>query len=174
MNLYFRLIAQRFSLRSLPQQHATESSRQCFRVWPSDAAFSIDHLTNSRVYSFVDLMRIRWLQQVGWYRVMKQHKILGVISAQQTSFYGMIPLLTRFEVETKLVYWDEKYAYFENRFTRKGKLCIMQLARIAFVDLRSKKPVRLDAMLDELELDVDPIKLPKHIASWQASLSHRY
>lgn len=175
MNLIFRLLAQLFfHLKNTEVKGAESTSTLNYRVWPTDSAFSIDHLTNSRVASFADLGRMHWLAQAGFWQPMRDANILPVISAQQNSFFGMIPLFQTFDLRTELVYWDQKYCYFEYKFMQGDKLRIVHLARIAFLDTKAKKAIGFAQTIEQLGLSIEARECPKNIADWQQSLSNRY
>jgi acyl-CoA thioesterase FadM len=135
MNLYFRLfylIIQSFFLK---KENRLRVFREKFMVLPSDCDINI-HMTNSRYLSFADLARTKALMEMGVLKKLLKRGWNAVVSAQEITFIKPLLPFQRFEMETEIICWDEKYWYIEHRYMHKGRLCATALIRGAFIQGR--------------------------------------
>jgi acyl-CoA thioesterase FadM len=132
MNLYFRLLL--IVIRSLfaNRINLLDESRTVYRVWPLDCDFNL-HLTNSRYFSLCDVSRLYFMGQVGALFKLLKRKWLPIAQAQEISYFKPINPVQKFEVLTRLTYWDDKYWYTEHRFFVAEKLCAVVQVRGVFV-----------------------------------------
>ena len=69
------------------------------------------------------------------------------------------PRLKKFELVTRLVTWDEKYAYIEQRFESDGVLCAHAFVKGLFLDAGGKVPTA--AVVAELGHAAEPPPFPE-------------
>ncbi|MGM0564782.1 MAG: acyl-CoA thioesterase [Pseudomonadota bacterium] len=167
MNLFFRFILFFIRLRFLAVAGFEVPSKIRFRVLPSDSDYFQHHLTNSRFPSFMDLGRLHWLARSGL-----GQRLPIVVNASQITYLGLIRWGRTFEVETKPVYWDDKYLYLEQRFTSGGKLCAVALTKLVFMGKRGTVPLAEAASAAGVELPAVEPTGPVH--DFMQSLSHRH
>ena len=106
--------------------------RQRRRVWLHDMDLNI-HLTAARYFSFGDLCRIQWLIDCGLGKDFLFGRYRAVLNAQELTYIREFPPFSRVDVVVRLVCWDEKYAYFEQRFYRGDTLHSIGHARMAIL-----------------------------------------
>ncbi len=140
MNLYFRLLwmLARLWLRPLAVS-LTEPFRRPFRVLPSDCDVNF-HLTNSRYFALIDLARIEQLARLKLLRPLIAKRWQPMLSATEMTFIRPLPPLRRFDLVTRILTWDDKYFYFEQRFETPGTLHAVSLGRATFVCGRELVP----------------------------------
>lgn len=173
MNLFLRFLWLLLQLRKVTCEEFNKPSSLNFRVLPTDSDYFQHHLTNSRFPSFMDLGRIHWMAQAGLYQPMRQRGWGVVVASSQVSYLGLIRWGKSFELQTRPVYWDDKYLYLEHRFIGEGgKLRAVGLAKLAFVGKKGAMP--LADMLAAAELELDVVECPENIKDLQKALSHRY
>ncbi len=120
MNLLLRLLWLLLTSRWRPQQGLMETATLRMRVLPSDLDLN-RHLTNSRYLSFMDLGRTELMLRTGLLRPVMQRRWLPVVSTTSLRFRREIGPFERFHLNTRLLGWDEKWFYMEQRFeTQKG------------------------------------------------------
>jgi acyl-CoA thioesterase FadM len=85
------------------------------RVWPNDLDVNL-HLTNSRYLLAMDLGRWDFGMRTGMGRVMASRRWFPLVGSATLRFRkGLVPF-QRYELRTRLVAWDEKWCWFEQRF----------------------------------------------------------
>lgn len=141
-----------------------DESRPRFRVWPFDCDVNL-HLTNARYFALCDLSRIYYMGQLGVLFKAIRRKWLPVVQAQEASYFKPVNPFRRFEVVTRVSYWDDKYWYTEHKFITGNKLCAMLQVRGVFVHGRTVIP-----MGDVLALSGSDVKSPgkpESVERWQ-------
>ncbi|TVO68181.1 thioesterase family protein [Sedimenticola selenatireducens] len=115
MNLLFRLIFQLITSRFRPQQSILDAAVLQMRVWPTDLDIN-RHLTNSRYLALMDLGRIELMLRTGMMGKVLKRRWLPVVSIATLRFRREISPFERFSLHTRLLGWDEKWFYMEQRF----------------------------------------------------------
>lgn len=119
MNLFFRLV---FMIVRALMRKKDESfygpTRLGFRVWLTDQDM-FAHMTNSRYMSFSDLGTINYLIRANFGKVLRARGWTPVICAQSMIVTRMLKTPQKFEVETRLVAWDDTYIALKHTFLRK-------------------------------------------------------
>lgn len=134
-------------------------------VWPWDCDINI-HLNNARYLSFMDLARTYWGSQTGLSQMALKKHWGGVAAASEAIFIRPLNPFQIFHIETKLIYWDEFYAYFEQRFVSKKGLHAVAL--IKAVILSKGKKVPIEKVLKTMKVTDASPPLPDTIKHWQA------
>lgn len=122
MNLYLRLLWLLWHLRRTVRRGLFEDSRLTFRVLPNDCDLNL-HMNNGRYLSFMDLGRVHLTAQAGLLAEMRRRGWMPVLAAAEITFVRSLNPFDRFELVTRVMTWDEKYIYLEQRFERDGELC---------------------------------------------------
>jgi acyl-CoA thioesterase FadM len=122
VNLYFRLLLLLLRIRRLPRRGVLDESRAAFRVLPNDCDINF-HMNNGRYLSFMDLGRVHLMAQTGLLPVILKQGWMPVLSAAEINFIRSIAPLQKFDLVTRLVSWDDKYFYIEQKFESRGVLC---------------------------------------------------
>jgi acyl-CoA thioesterase FadM len=122
VNLYFRLLFLLLRIWRLPRRGLLEESRAAFRVLPNDCDINF-HLNNGRYLSFMDLGRVHLMAQSGLLPVILKQGWMPVLTAAEINFIRSIQPLQKFDLVTRLVSWDDKYFYLEQKFEARGVLC---------------------------------------------------
>lgn len=91
------------------------------RALPGDCDANL-HVNNGRYLQVMDLGRFALVVRLGLARVMYEKKWGAVVGAVEMEFLEEIPLFSRFELTTRIVGWDGKWVYMEQRFERNGAL----------------------------------------------------
>ena len=124
MNLIFRLILQLITSCLRPHQSLMESATLRMRVWPADLDINL-HLTNSRYLALMDLGRIELMLRTGMMLKVMKRRWLPVVSIASIRFRREISPFERFTLHTRILGWDEKWFYMEQRFeTTRGVAAI--------------------------------------------------
>ncbi len=163
MNLYLRLLIVLIKTLFVRRRGLLESSRLRFRVWPHDCDLNF-HLNNGRYLTFMDLGRIHLLGQIGLLAPLLRARWMPVLGAAEINFIRPLRPLRRFDLSTRLVTWDEKYFYIEQRFEADGRLCAIALVKGLFMSGRYR--VDSEAVLKMLNLDMAAPEMPEVVRHW--------
>ncbi len=163
MNLYLRLIGLLLRLPFVRRQGLFEPARIGFRAWPNDCDINL-HLNNGRYLTFMDLGRVHLMVQIGLFAPIWRRRWLPVLAAAEMSFIRPILPFQRFNLVTRLLTWDEKYFYIEQRFEAGGRLCAVGMVKGLF--LHGRERVASTAVVSLLGLDVTAPNLPDVVRHW--------
>lgn len=131
MKLYFRFVRAlvRALLNSQPE-HSDESTVE-YRVWPTDLDFNL-HLNNARYLSFMDLGRLDLLARLGMLKPMLRFKWTPVVGAVTLRFRRGLDPWMRFTLHSRVLGWDGKWFYLEQRFLSDGDVYASGFVRVLF------------------------------------------
>lgn len=163
LNLYLRLLIVLIKMLFVRRRGVLEPARLRFRVLPTDCDLNF-HLNNGRYLTFMDLGRIHLLGQIGLLYPLMRARWMPVLGAAEINFIRPLKPLRRFELVTRLVTWDEKYFYIEQRFEAGGRLCAIALVKGLFMAGRQR--VDSGSVLKMLNLDMEPPNMPEVVRHW--------
>lgn len=110
---------------------AAAESRLAFRVWPTDLDLNL-HMTNARYLSIMDLGRLDLIVRTGIGRRMIREKWAAILGEAQIRFRRPLAPFQPFELATRVVRWDEKWIYLEQRIESRGELCAVAMMKGIF------------------------------------------
>jgi acyl-CoA thioesterase FadM len=163
VNLYLRLLKLLFLLPFVRRRGLLDSGRIAYRVWSNDCDMNL-HLNNGRYLTFMDLGRVHLLAQTGLLGKLLQKRWTPVLSAVEVNYLRPIRPFQKFDLGTRLLTWDDKYFYMEQRFVAGGQLCAVALVKGLF--LHRGKRVPSHAILAALRLDSAAPDMPEMVRHW--------
>jgi len=163
VNLYLRLLRLLILLPFVRRRGLLEPGRVRFRVWPNDCDINL-HMNNGRYLTFMDLGRVHLIAQIGLGRALLRRRWAPVLSAAEMNFIRPLRPFQAFELVTRLLTWDEKYFYIEQRFVSDGRLLAVGMVKGLF--LRGRERVESRAVLAALGLADLPPALPDVVRHW--------
>lgn len=92
-----------------------------WRVLPGDIDV-FGHMNNSRYLILMDLARIDFLRRCDLLRGVLKNRWAVPIGAAHMDFRKSLKPFERFELQTRLLHWDERWFYFRHDFHRRGEL----------------------------------------------------
>lgn len=120
MNLYIRLLLLLFKPKMKEKPELMETAVLQLRVLPNDLDFNF-HMNNGRYLSIMDLGRIELIKQRGLIGHMIKSRWIPIVVQAQISYHRPLKPFQSYELRTRLMCWDDKYAYFEQLFISKNK-----------------------------------------------------
>ena len=172
MKLWLRLIWALASWRSRPKLHMNEVGIREFRVWPTDLDV-FNHMNNGVFLTLLDLGRYDLSLRAGLWQHWKKLGWYPIVVASNITFRKSLLPWQKFQIETKVVGWDDEAFYFEQRFVANAEICAVAIVRIRFLK-RVRGIVTPPEVLAESNWDGKEPKLPKWISDWaKASLLPR-
>lgn len=171
MNLIFRLLWLLLKSRSLPDATALGPCRTSFRVLPTDLDV-LRHVNNGKYFSLMDLARIDMISRGGLTPHLRRLRWIPVVTAESIQLKRSLTLFQSFEIETRVVGWDEQAFVLEQQFTRNAKVVASALVRTRFLSREGTVTPR--EVLELLGLPVDSPELPAHISRWNEDQLSRH
>ena len=139
MNLIFRLlwmwIAAHFGRRCemAGENHIT------FRCMPWDLDLNM-HMTNSRYHSFLDLCRVDFMIRSGAWARLRKEGLGPVLGSSTIRFRRPIKPLQKFDVTARMLTWDERWIYMEQRILAGGDVASIAVMKVTFVGKQGRVP----------------------------------
>ena len=167
MNLWLRLLYERLTWRLRTRESWYSVGRRSYRVWPTDLDI-FNHMNNGVYLTLMDLSRYdlglrsgiwnKW-KKLGWYPV--------VVAVTITYRKSLMPWQS-FDIESKVIGWDEHAFYFEQRFTVADEIYTVAIARIRFLK-RSRGVLSPQEVIDGTGVApaTRPV-LPEWVKNWAA------
>ena len=141
-----------------------DTSRINLRVWPGDLDFYL-HMNNGRYLSLMDLGRLDFIIRVGVMRQMRRQGWRPLLAAATTRFWRSLKPFERFTLETKVVWWDEKWIYLEQEMIHDGHLAAQGMMKMVIKSPQGTVPPPQAARV--LGADSLPVPAPPPgLADW--------
>jgi acyl-CoA thioesterase FadM len=168
MNLYLRLlwVLVRGALRPR-RRSALDASILRMRVLPNDLDLN-RHMNNGRFLTLMDLGRVDLMLGAGLLGTIVRRGWMPVVAAATIRFRRSLDLFDAFTLRTRVVCWDERWVWLEQRFERDHELVAHGLVKAA---IRARggvvPPFELLASLGERAVSPPP---PPMIARWEEAI----
>ncbi|HET7275981.1 MAG TPA: thioesterase family protein [Longimicrobiaceae bacterium] len=166
MNLIFRTL--RVALTSLRRHRLRplDTSVVVFHVLPNDLDINF-HMNNGRYLSLMDLGRLDLMMRIGVMRQLFRCKWRPVIGSLSIRFRRSLSPFQRYEIHTRLLCWDDKWMYLEQRFMAGGEMAAIALVKGLFLQPNGTVPPQ--AVVDLANPDLESPPFPEVIVAWQRS-----
>lgn len=92
-----------------------------FRVMPGDLDINL-HMNNGRYLQVMDLGRFDFIIRVGLLPALRRRRWMPLVGSETIRFRRSLAPFGAFRLHTRLLCWDDKWFYFEQRFTARGEL----------------------------------------------------
>ena len=110
-----------------------------FRCWPTDLDMNL-HMTNSRYASFLDLARVSLMIRNGGWQRIRAAGLYPVLGSASTRFRQPIQPFQKFTVSARVVSWDERWIYMEQKLMADGNLAAYAIVKAAFLSKDGRIP----------------------------------
>ena len=166
MNLYFRLLFTILRALRAPRVRPGDTVELRLRVWPTDLDLN-GHMNNGRYLTIMDLGRVDLLLRTGVVGAMRRNRWAGVVASVAVRFRRALNPFQRYELRSRLIGWDERWFFMEQRFTRHGELCAYGLVKIQFSGPGGR--VAPQVMADAIHPGAQSPPVPQAVRDWQDS-----
>ena len=174
MHMLFRtLLHVLFLSRTKPSLGHYEVARTRFITLPTDLDVN-RHMNNGVYFSIMDVARFDMLVRNGVFGIMRARNWYPVVVSETITFRKSLNPWQRFTIESRLVGYDEKAVYLEQRFVRPGPDGQPEVYAQGFIRARFlKKGGGTVPMADIVEaLGVsDADRIPEWIERWGADVA---
>lgn len=145
-----------------------ETSVISWRVWPWDIDINF-HLNNGAMLTILDFGRFDYIARIGLLKLILFEKWKPVIGNSLIKFRKSVPLFAKFEIHTRVVCWDEKYVYFEQKVLHQKKVTgILYAAGLFRKQGLNVSPFEI---IEKMGADVKTPPMPEIINLWQMASS---
>jgi len=164
MSLYIRLwLILLIALTRERLRQQTDESVITLRVWPTDLDLA-GHMNNGRYATLMDLGRLDLLVRRGVLPHFVRNRWRPLVASSLIRFRRSLGPFVRYQLHTRLLCWDDKWFFFEQRFERGGEVYAHALVR-AVVKSRAGT-VRPADLLAALGADTVSPPSPAAVAAW--------
>jgi acyl-CoA thioesterase FadM len=146
--------------------HPLAEVRLPLRAWPVDVDTYL-HVNNGRYLTLMDFGRFAHSMRTGLLSVMLRRRWRPILGAATVQFRRELLPFQRFEVVTRLVGWDEKWFYIDQRFERGGEL--LASGQVRGVLKQGRKTIPPAELLRAVGHEGPSPELPASVAAWVAS-----
>lgn len=147
MKLWFRLLWAHLSWRWRSKLVPGDASIRSFRVWPTDIDIFL-HMNNGIYLTLLDLARFDLLKRARTWQKLKKHKVHPVVVQETITFRKSLTPWLKFQIETKVLGWDEQAFFVGQRFVVKGEIYAEAVVKLRF--LKSPKGTPTPHEINEL------------------------
>ena len=165
VNMLLRTLLLMILSRRKPTQDFREVGRVTMHVMPNDLDL-LGHVNNGIYLSLMDLGRMDMMIRSGKWQQLKARGWYPVAAAVTVSYRRSLRLWERYVLESKVIGFDDKAMYMEQRFVRGDEVYVTAIMKARF--LRKSGGTVTVAEMGELA-DIDPTTMP--IPQWMAAWS---
>ncbi len=163
--LFWLILTQSFRSRS----NILGPVQTTVRVYPNDLDIFL-HVNNGVYLTYADLGRTDLMLRSNVFHLIRKLGWYPVVAAETIQFKRSLTLGQRFTISTKIVGWDERSIYLEQRFEQNNKWVATALIDARFLAKKGGKVTPKEVY--ELIGYTDPAPvLPDYVHLWQKSVS---
>ena len=123
------------------------------------------HMNNGRYLTLMDIGRLDLLMRCGLAKVCLKRGWNPMIAAVFIRFRKGLKPFQKYEIRTRVIGWDERFIYLEQKFMLKGNVIAAALLKGSFV--HKKIPVPSDVVHKASGSKSAMPKLPDYVVQWQ-------
>jgi len=161
-------------VRALPNQSGhglLDTFTLPMRVWPSDLDVNL-HMNNGRYLTLMDLGRADLIVRSGLGPAFLRNRWKPTLGGASIRFRKSLRPFQSFTLTTRMVCWDEKWLYLEQKFEAAENVYAAATVKGLFVGPRGPVPTAEVLEATGLGLDSSP-PMPESIRRWNEALTGR-
>ena len=155
--------------RNGPRLDPHDVGRMAFRVLPTDLDV-LGHMNNGVYLSIMDLGRMDLLQRSGVWSRLFRAGFFPVMADETISFRRSLMPWQRFTLETRIVGYDAKAVYVEQRAVVEGQIYARATTRGRFVK-KTGGTVTTAEVAEVTGIDITGRPLPEWMARWATDVA---
>jgi acyl-CoA thioesterase FadM len=164
VGLFFRLLFTALAARFRGRVPALGPCRTRFRVWPGDID-PLLHVNNGVYLSMLDVARVDLFLRARTFGLLRARGLYPVVAAQTIRYRRSLRLFQRFEIETRIVGWDEHALLLTHDFSSGGEAIAEAVVRWRFLKRGGGKASSAE-VLELLGATTVSPALPPFVAAW--------
>ncbi len=138
-----------------------------FRVVLLDIDLNM-HLNNAKYLKFMDRSRLEHAVVTGLLNRMIEARASAVVANSEIAYVRELRPYQRFMVHTRILGWDDKYTYYDQRFDSQRKLHTHALLRVA--NVYGGKSVSPQTVQEMTGMNLTSPALPEDVEQWKRLL----
>lgn len=162
--MFFRTLMVWLRSKRGPRFGVHDIGRMNLRVLPTDLDVN-NHVNNGVYLSLMDLGRFDLLHRSGVWATMMKKGFYPVVASETITFRKSLAPWQRYVLESKIVGYDAKAVYLEQRFVVDGEIYAQGFIRGRFLK-RTGGTVSLEELSEALGVDVSMLTLPEWLHRW--------
>lgn len=162
--MFFRTVLLWIKSHWGPRYHVHDVGRLTLRVLPTDLDIN-NHVNNGVYFSLMDLGRFDLLHRSGAWATIMKNNFYPVVASETITFRKSLNPWQRYVLESKIVGYDAKAVYLQQRFVVDGEVYAEGFVRGRFLK-KSGGTVSLDELARTLDVEVTEVTLPAWLAEW--------
>lgn len=147
MYVFFRLFKALILAHFAPRISILDTAVTPMRVWFNDLDVNL-HANNGRYLTLMDIGRFDLSWRSGLLQAAIKRRWYPVLGSAHIIFRRSLMPFQKFELHTRLLWWDEKWFYMEQNFIANGELCARALVRGVF--RHKNKSIPIPVILDAI------------------------
>jgi acyl-CoA thioesterase FadM len=169
VNMLLRTLLMMISSRRKAPLDFREVGRVTMRVMPNDLDL-LGHVNNGIYLSLMDLGRMDLMLRSGKWQQLKALGWYPVAASVTVTYRRSLRLWQRYLLETKVIGFDEKAMYVEQRFVRGGEVYVVAINKARFLK-KSGGTVSVAEMGELAGIDPGTMPIPAWMASWSRDVA---
>lgn len=166
MNLLFRFFSYLLVSLTRARMDILDVSILTFFVLPNDLDFN-GHMNNGRYLTLMDIARTDLIVRCGLGKAVLKNGWKPMIASQMIRFRKGLRPFQKFQIHTKVVGWNERYTFLEQKFVQAEKIVSVAIVKASFVGPKGPVPSN-DLHAASGSKSTTP-ELPPYVSSWQKS-----
>ena len=134
-------------------------------VWPTDIDIFL-HMNNGIYLTLLDLARFDLMKRSGTWQSLKKQKVHPVVVQETITFRKSLTPWLRFNIETKILGWDEMAFYVGQRFVVKGEIYAEAVVKVRFLISPKGTPTAKETIERMGGWPAPEPKLPDWVIEW--------
>lgn len=164
MSFLLRLIKIALLAAWAKRRNLLDASVIHLRVWPNDLDLNV-HMNNGRYLSLMDLGRVDVMFHSGAFAMWFKKGWQPLVAWSCCRHFKPLRLGQRFQIRTRILGWDQKWIYFEQRFTRGDDL--HALAAVKALMAGNERLISTDELFSATGHELLPSPaLPAWVLTW--------
>ena len=159
----------RIKYSKAPRLHAHDVATMRMRVWPSDLD-ELRHMNNGVYLSTMDLPRYDLIQRSGLWPRLQAAGVYPVVITQTITYRKSLELWQRYEVESRILGYDDRAVYIEQRFVVDGEIYARGIVAGRFLRRRGGT-VPIEEVGEIAGIDVRQHPVPEWVRDWAAAVA---
>jgi acyl-CoA thioesterase FadM len=167
MNMFLRTVLVRLRARFRPPVGIHDVARLTMRVLPADLDV-LRHVNNGVYFSLMDLGRLDLLVRSGVWDTFQRLGYYPVVAAETVTFRRSLQLWQEYELQTRIVGYDDRAVFIEHRFVVDGEVYATAHIRGRFLK-RTGGTVTTAELAAAAHIDTSVLPVPEWLAAWAAA-----
>lgn len=167
--MIFRTILHLLRSRRAPKLDMHDVGRVRMRVVPTDLDV-LGHMNNGVYFSIMDLGRMDLMIRSGTWAKLRERGYFPVMGNETITFRKSLQPRQRFVLESRVVGYDAKAVYVQQRFVVDGEIYAEAMTRGRFLK-KSGGTVSVTELGELMGIDITTMPAPEWIAPWVENIT---